>query len=205
MAYTKYTLTTVRKTFELTQQRIPLFPNIPAIEPDAWLSETLKKGMDLVIDTEKARSELIVMPILLASRERNQHRFAIYSGETFDVDATRDLNGECDFIITYTPPLSALQSPIIMMVEAKDHDIEKSLGQCAAQMIAARLFNQNDQCEIDTIFGCVTTGEAWQFLKLEQTCITIDKGRYYIDNLPQILGILQNIIDLYTAQLERPS
>ncbi len=203
MGYSKYTLKTFIKTFQLTQQRQPLFDHVPDIEPDAWLSETLRKGMELVIDTEKARSELIVMPILLSTRERNQHRFAIYSGETFDVDSTQDLNGECDFILTYTPPLPSIQAPIIMMIEAKDHNIEGFLGQCGAQMMAARLFNHHDQVELDSMFGCVTTGEAWQFLKLTQDSITIDKHRYYIDNLPQILGVLQVIINLYTTQLEK--
>ncbi len=118
------------------------------------------------------------------------------------MDSTQDLNGECDFILTYTPPLPSIQAPIIMMIEAKDHNIEGYLGQCAAQMMAARLFNHNDQVELALMFGCVTTGEAWQFLKLTQDSITIDKHRYYIDNLPQILGVLQVIIDLYTTQLE---
>jgi hypothetical protein len=31
------------------------------------------------------------------------------------------------------------------------------------------------------VYGCVTTGEAWQFLKLSQAIATIDSERYYID------------------------
>ncbi len=202
MGYGNYTLSTVRRTFHLTQKRVPLFKNIPSVEPDQWLTETLKKGMELIIDTEKARSELIIMPILLASRELNRNRFTIYSGETFDVDHVRNLNGECDFILTYTSPLPSIQSPIITLVEAKKNDIDGSLGQCTAQMVAAQLFNRNEQENIDTIFGCVTTGEAWQFLKLEQDVIYIDKNRYYINIIPQILGIIQVIIDFYASQID---
>ncbi len=202
MGYRNYTLSTARKTFNLTQKRVPLFKNVPPVEPDQWLTETLKKGMELIIDTEKARSELIVMPILLASRELNQNRFTIYSGETFDVDPVQGLNGECDFILTYTSPLPSIQSPIITLVEAKKNDIDGSLGQCTAQMVAAQLFNRSEQEDIDTIFGCVTTGEAWQFLKLEQDVINIDKNRYYINTIPQILGVIQVIIDFYATQLD---
>jgi len=37
-------------------------------------------------------------------------------------------------------------------------------------MLGAQIFNQG---EINTIYGCVTTGEIWQFLKLEQNIIIL--------------------------------
>lgn len=202
MGYSDFTLNALIKTFNLEQQRNLLFENTPPVEADQWLSETLKKSMQLVVDTEKARSELIVMPILLESRELNKNCFAIYSGETFDVEPEKGLKGECDFILTYSPPLQTIQAPIIIIVEAKKHDIEGSLGQCAAQMIGARLFNRNNNSEIETIFGCVTTGETWQFLKLENNVINIDGSRYFINNVNQILGVLKVIIDFYKSYIK---
>lgn len=197
MAYSE--LNKLLKSFNLTQNRYPLFEQIKSLEIDPWLNETLNKSMQLVIESEKARSELIVMPILLASRERNQNCFAIYSGETLDAKADKGLNGECDFILTYSPPLPAIQSPIFMAVEAKKNAIESNLGQCAAQMLGARLFNQNENNDIETIYGCVTTGETWQFIKLENEVIHIDSHRYYINNVGEILGVLQVIIDFYKS------
>lgn len=41
-----------------------------------------------------------------------------------------------------------------------------------------------------TDYGCVTTGEDWQFLKLEQNIITFDNKRYYINEVEKILGVL---------------
>ncbi len=199
MAYSDFTLTTLRQAFHLIQQRTLLFDQIPAISPTPWLVETLRQGMELVIDTEKARSELLVMPILLTSRVIHQQHVSIYSGEMLNVAPEQGLNGECDFILTYSAPLADMQSPIVTLVEAKDHDIDSGLGQCAAQMMGARLFNQQDQRPIETIFGCVTTGEAWQFLKLEQERIIIDTKRYYIDHVEHILGILHVIIEFYTT------
>jgi hypothetical protein len=92
-----------------------------------------------------------------------------------------------------------LQSPIAVILEAKKGDIEAGLGQCAAQMVGARLFNQADSGEEKTIFGCVTTGEAWQFLRLVETTLSIDTRRYYIDSLGRILGIFKAIIAYYPA------
>ena len=196
-----FTLTKLRRMFGLTQQRLTLFADIPCVEGTPWLTETLRKGRQLIVDTEKARSELIVTPILLTIRELQQNRFAIYSGETFDVEPEKGLNGECDFILTDTPPLQELQAPVMMIVEAKKNDIESGFGQCAAQLLAAQIFNQRDQVSVESLFGCVTTGEAWHFLKLAQKVIVIDQERYYLDQLPAILGIFQMIFAFYKAQL----
>jgi hypothetical protein len=199
MSYSDFDLTKLRKTFSLRQDRKALFENAEPVEMNQWLKDTLHKSMQLVIDTEKARSELIVMPVLLASREINKNCFSIYSGEKFDVDPEKGLTGECDFILTFTPPLQAIQAPIITIVEAKKNDIDGSLGQCGAQMLAARLFNKYDNQNIEIIFGCVTTGEAWQFLKIENDIIIIDSNRYYIDNIGKILGIIKTIITFYNT------
>jgi hypothetical protein len=66
-------------------------------------------------------------------------------------------------------------------------------------MLGARLFNQNENNDIETIYGCVTTGETWQFIKLENEVIHIDSHRYYINNVGEILGVLQVIIDFYKS------
>ncbi len=58
-------------------------------------------------------------------------------------------------------------------------------------MFAAQQFNQREGQAIDTIYGAVTTGEIWKFLKLVGTTASIDLTDYYISpNLNKILGIL---------------
>jgi hypothetical protein len=54
--------------------------------------------MQLALLSEKARSEFIVAPVLLVARELSHDTVAIYSGQRLDVDASRGLQGECDFI-----------------------------------------------------------------------------------------------------------
>ena len=42
--------------------------------------------------------------------------------------------------------------------------------------------------------GCVTSGEVWQFLRLEQNELIIDRTRLFLDNVGGILAVLQAII-----------
>jgi len=40
------------------------------------------------------------------------------------------------------------------------------------------------------IYGSVTTGSIWKFLKLENTAVYIDLKEYHINNAAKIIGIL---------------
>ncbi len=197
--YTDFSLGNALRVFHLAITQNALFPNMQPQEVPAWLRATLDRGLPLALNSEKARSEYIVAPILLALRELSGNRFAIYSGERMDVDAELGLVGECDFILALTPPLPVIQSPIACLVEAKKNDIESGLGQCVAQMIGAQRLNLLDNTGIDTIFGCVTTGETWQFLRLTESVLTIDSARYYIVELEKILGALLAVVNQFDA------
>ncbi|MDZ7936457.1 MAG: hypothetical protein U5M51_16160, partial [Emticicia sp.] len=82
------------------------------------------------------------------------------------------------------------------LLEAKKNDTEIGVPQCAAQMIGAKVFNQNKGIQLDKIYGCVTTGKEWLFMKLEDK-IYIDKKTYHLDNIEDLLGVFQQIIDYY--------
>jgi hypothetical protein len=197
MAYKEFTLLNVEQKLGVTISRATLFNNVEPLQPPAWLEETLAKGRPLAFVSEKSRSEFIVAPILLALRDLTGNRISIYSGERMDADPARGLNGECDFILTLTPPLPLLKSPIITMVEAKKNYVEEGLGQCIAQMVGAKVFNQLEGNQTETIFGCATTGEDWQFLKLKDETVEFDTDRYYIDNVGKILGVFKTIVDYF--------
>jgi hypothetical protein len=142
MAYNDFTLEAVEKTLGVTPQPADLFKSLVPLPVPPWLSDLLAKGMQLSLLSEKARSEFIVVPILLASRELSHEAIAIYSGQRLDVNPERGLVGECDFILAATPPVPLLRAPLLTIVEAKKNDIEGGLGQCVAQMVGARLFNE---------------------------------------------------------------
>jgi hypothetical protein len=193
MAYTDFTLETAETNLGVTSRPGDLFPGLCPVPVPPWLQESLARGMSLALLSEKARSEFVVAPILLAARELSHDAVAIYSGQRLDVDPSRGLQGECDFILALSPPVPRLRAPLVTIVEAKKNDIEAGLGQCVAQMVAARLFNEKYGQPLPAIFGCVTTGEAWQFLRLEGDAVILDRTRLYIATVGLILAALQAI------------
>jgi hypothetical protein len=197
MTYSDFTLEMVERAFGVTVQPAALFPALAPLAPPLWLQELLAKGRQLALISEKARSEFIVAPMLLASREISQGAVAIYSGMRLDVLPEQGLAGECDFVLTATPAVPVLHTPIVTILEAKKNDVEGGLGPCAAQMTGARLLNQKEGRDGSRVFGCVTTGEAWQFLRLDETDLRLDTERYYIDNVGGILAVFQAIIDAF--------
>jgi hypothetical protein len=191
MAYTDFTLESAEAELGVTVHRKALFAALQPLPVPAWLQDILERGLRLALVSEKARSEFIVAPILLAVRELSGERIAILSGQRLDVDPERRLLGECDFILALSDPVPRLRAPLVTIVEAKKQDIEAGLGQCVAQMVAAQVFNERSGQAIAAVHGCVTTGEDWQFLRLAGAEVTLDQRRFYIDNLGGILAALQ--------------
>ena len=199
MSYSDFTLESVSTKLGVTTQRADLFPGLSPLPLPAWLKETLDKGAQLPLVSEKSRSEFIVVPVLLTSRELSNGQLAIFSGQRLDVDAQAGLVGECDFILAMSPPLPPLRAPIVTILEAKKNDVEAGLGQCIAQMVAARMFNEAAGRMDSPIFGCVTTGEVWQFMQLRGQIAFVDKRRFYLDDVGHILAAFQAILANHTA------
>lgn len=92
--------------------------------------------------SEKARSELIISPVLLEVRQILNQRISFFSGEDFSVDESLGLTGTCDFLLSRSTELIEIEAPVFILVEAKRADLKTGLGHCAAEMIAAQTFNQ---------------------------------------------------------------
>jgi hypothetical protein len=201
MAYSDFSLTKFRKNFNITiDEQTDLFATVEPIVITEQLTNTLKEttGLALAINTEKARSEMIITPILLELRRKANYEISLFSGTDFNVDVEKGLNGYCDFVISLSKEQLTIKAPVIIIVEAKNENIKGGLGQCAAAMLAAQLFNEQEGNEITTIYGAVTTGDIWKFLKLEKTAIFIDLNNYYIKELNKILAILYQGIQGYS-------
>jgi hypothetical protein len=197
VAYSDFTLTKFKKDFNIhLDEEADLFINVEPIQVSEKLTTTLEETTELAlaINTEKARSEMIITPILLELRRRANYQIGLFSGTDFNVDSEKGLNGYCDFIISLSKEQLMINSPVMMIVEAKNENIKSGLGQCAAAMLAAQLFNQKEGNEIKIIYGAVTTGDIWKFLKLENTELFIDLNNYYIKEINKILGILYRSI-----------
>lgn len=193
MPFSNFTLSKVKSDFSITTIETEiLFPQITPVPPSELLTLNLKENLSLAtaINTEKARSELIIMPVLTEVRRSLRGKVSLFSGAEFNVDPERGLNGTCDFILTRSAEQFFITKPVVTIVEAKRENIPSGLGQCIATMIAAKQFNEQEGDPVDTIYGVVTTGTDWKFLKLVQQNAYIDSSDYFISEVDKILGIL---------------
>jgi hypothetical protein len=203
MAYSDYTLSEIKEKFQLIiEAETNLFPDVKEEKISDSLSEILKENIPLAlaIHTEKARSEMIVTPVLIELRKVLNHRISLFSGVEFNVDKEKGLNGVCDYIISLSKEQFYVSSPVISIVEAKNDNIKSGLAQCAAEMIASGIFNKQKGSQIKTMYGIVTTGSNWRFLKLDDL-LYIDVKEYYIEQLGKIMGIMLQIINSEISEI----
>lgn len=195
MPYSQFTLPKVIQDFNLNLVEGVSFLSKPEniVKPSSYLAEFINKNLQLAmaLNTEKARSELIICPLLLAVKEALNNEISLFSGEEFNVEAETGLTGICDFILSCSSEQLFVKAPVAVIVEAKKENLKVGLGQCIASMVAAQKFNQQASNSINTIYGTVTTGTFWRFLKLEGDTITIDLTEY---PLPPIEPILNQLI-----------
>lgn len=197
MAYSDFKLAEILDTFGLIiHESSGMFASVQEQECSDLLSTILEENVDLAvaISSEKARSEMIISPILLEIRRKFNYEISLFSGVDFTVDSQRGLNGFCDFILSLSSEQLLVRSPVVVLVESKNENLRSGLAQCIAEMVAAQLFNEKNQNQIKAIYGAVTIGTIWQFLKLEGNIVSIDLSEYYIKDIKRILGILYSAI-----------
>ncbi len=197
MAFQHFLFPQVAQDLGLTLADTDLFSQVPpaAIRPD-FLAQVIE-GANLAsaVNTEKARSEFAIAPVLLELRRLHPGRFGLFSGIELDADPARGLNGVCDFVITKSPRQHVVSAPLITIIEAKNDNLRAGLGQCIAAMCAAQVLNQAASVTVAAVYGAVTTGGAWKFLRLAGAEVTLDFVEYHIESLGKILGILGHIVE----------
>ena len=197
MSYSTFTLERVVQEFSLTRDfQENMFLHIKEIIIPDRLKENLEENVPLAlaVHTEKVRSELIVAPILVELRRMLDRKISMFSGIEFNVAPKKGLKGVCDFIISQSLDQYVLLAPAIAIVEAKKDSINDGLGQCVAEMIAMQIFNENKNNSKKAVYGIVTTGSIWKFLRLEDTNLIIDEPEYYLKDLDKIMGIMISIV-----------
>jgi hypothetical protein len=172
---------------------------IVRVQPSMVLAENLKDAEDVSLDTEKARSEFLIAPILRELQKNNKTVFSVYSGFNFDVDAAKGLQGFCDYLLVKLPLHPVPTAPIIAVVEAKlSGSLAAAIPQCVAEMYAARLWNEKRGETTQTIYGTITIGDNWLFLRYKDgMTIEVDKTTYPLKQLEELLGVLQHIVNKF--------
>jgi hypothetical protein len=192
MSYSQFTtLKKATDTFNLKVKEEKFFPDIQPIIPSAILTDYLEDTLPMSSTaSEKARSEGIIYPVLLEVRRILNKQVSLFSGEDFSIDESVGLNGIVDFLLSRSPLVLEILAPVAVIVEAKKADLKTGYGQCVAEMVAAQRFNIADGNSITTIFGAITNGTQWRFLKLYDDNVTVDLFDYTLPPVDQILGFI---------------
>lgn len=198
MPYSEYTSLSKLKQRLKIQHQASAWLSAIAIEnivPSEILKGDISLGLRLPLNTEKARSENLISPILREVLRRNEDKISFFSGYGFNVDESLGLNGNCDYLLAGRPYLLDVESPVFCLVEAKNGVVDDAYAQCAAEMHAASLYNaQQTENAYQDIFGCATNGYEWVFLKYKKSQILIDNQHISINETARLLGIFQYII-----------
>jgi hypothetical protein len=193
MSYSDFTVGKVKQVFGIiTIEGERFIPELPVVEPSRSLVEFLAESVPLatLLKSEKAKSEFLIGPILLEVRKLLDHQISLFSGEEFTVDAALGLSGVCDFLISQSREQLEVESPVVVLVEAKRADLNVGMGQCMAEMVAAQRFNQQAGRDPSPVYGCISSGILWRFLKLEGQEVTIDVEDRLLNPMNKLLAIL---------------
>ena len=196
MGYSNYkNLRQVVDKFDLQVRNSTIIKNVEPLAPSEWLKKSLEYAYLSPLSNEKVKSERIISPILTELQAIYKDKLTLFSGEELNVQPEDDLNGACDFFFAAIPEAYLLEAPIVSLTEAKDEDMDYGIAQCAAQMIAARIFNKKKEQPTSIIWGCSTTAGEWKFLKLEGNLLSINKDSFYINELGVLLGAFHKIFE----------
>ena len=193
MPYSSFSISKVEKDFQLSVATGTFFTEIPVTQPSPWLIDLLQQTIPFAtaVGTEKARSEFLIAPLLFELLRLLQSEISLFSGRDFTVAPELGLNGICDFMITRSQDEISIKAPAIVIIEAKKGELDVGWGQCAAEMVAAQRFNLENDSVVPNIYGSVTTGTRWQFLRLTDQRLTIDLVEYSLEPIDRMLGMLQ--------------
>ncbi|WP_375416482.1 hypothetical protein [uncultured Hymenobacter sp.] len=193
LTYSQVTFKTLREHFGIRVETIPFLPPIvPRALPD-WLVRYLAINplTPTISKSEKAVSEVLIAPVLSAVKEHYAGQIGVFSGEPLSTD---ELVGVCDFIITASATAPLAEPPIIVLVKAKRQNILSGVPQCAAEMLAARELNRQENIAYPAIYGCVTSGIEWAFLRLQQDLVQADPSVFNHRELEQVLGVFDYLL-----------
>src|SRR5438477_4666522 len=125
MAYNDFTLEALKEQFgRRTDERGDYFARVAPVTVSDTLREHLNKYVPLAIaiGTEKARSELIITPVLLEVIEQFGQPISFFSGVEFSPDPERGLRGTCDYLLSLSPEQLEIEAPVVAVIKSQDED-----------------------------------------------------------------------------------
>ncbi len=195
MAFSDYkTISQIQKEFGIKYQE-ENFIQTQTFETSQTFLEDLKFNLENidVYTSEASRTELIVTPILLEVYKKHYEKYSFWIQKY--ITYTDKLSGTPDYLIASKSPLgkTVLDTPLVVIVEAKKNDFEQGWGQCLAELVAAQKINEDN---LLPVYGIVTDGELWKFGKLIDTTFTKNIDGYTVTALSNLLGAIDFILQV---------
>lgn len=185
----KYRIKYEKHKFLISQE---IMPNSAFIEGLAFRESNID-----VFASEAARSEMIISPLLVEVYKKHCHKYAFWIQKSIFYDNT--LQGTPDYIFSQRSELgkTVLESPIVIVVEAKKSDFVQGWAQCLAELVAAQRLNGTNNRHV---YGIVTDGSLWQFGRLFNDVFTQDAENFTIDRLASLFGVLESLLQMVTEE-----
>jgi hypothetical protein len=162
--------------------------NIPSIEMPNFFKEEIKfallnRGEE---DKEAFTCEFIIVPFLRATWKKHP-QLNLFSHVAIHADNTTIIP---DYLVTAKNPTGykSIYQPLLLTVEAKNEKFEEGWTQALLQSIICQKMNGT---ETIPIWSIVTTGDFWQFGKLEQRNFSRHPLPASIQDMAKLLGILE--------------
>ena len=166
---------------------------VAPLEPSAVFRAELQFSLDNidVFTSEAARSETVIFPILREAYKAHAGQFALWIQKPIQADAV--LYGTPDYLFATKSKLgkTVLETPLVLIAEAKKNDFEQGWGQCLAELLAAQKLNANPK---KAVYGIVTDGKVWEFGQLQEDAFTKFVQSYTVDDLSELFGVLEYVL-----------
>jgi hypothetical protein len=187
MAFTDFkSADQVQQAYQIRYGEQDFLTFTPQSPSDSFVSdfEFNQENFD-IFSSEASRCEAVIYPLLREACKNFVRDYSLWSHKSITADAV--LTGTPDYLIAKRSPLgkNVLDTPFILVAEAKQNDFVRGWGQCLAEMVAAQHINGTPTLPV---YGIVTDGETWQFGKLVEQVFTKNRGRATIDRLAEVYG-----------------
>jgi hypothetical protein len=156
--------------------------------PDLFIEEFEFNQQNLDVFSSKAsRCEIIIFPILREIYKKYHQQISLWVQKP--ITYNDKLAGTPDYIVSKKSELGKtfLESPLLIVAEAKRNDFEQGWGQCLAELVAAQNINTAPEWPV---YGIVTDGRWWEFGKLTEQVFTKNIAGFTIDELTELFGAL---------------
>jgi hypothetical protein len=137
-------------TFKLQQLALPRTP-LPNHPLERLRQDFYRKLPHISLNSETAKREFLVSPLFFELLDYVEANIYV----EYPLDVGDKLRGTLDYLIQTEQNL--------IVIEAKNADLEKGFTQLAVELIAMDHYLVHEEHETERIYGAVTVGDIWRF------------------------------------------